>query len=202
MTGTYKYLLEQHKPLGDRRQKSIAKLNDVRRSIKTYLELKQPGICVFAAGSYGRLEVGANSDLDVFAVWDDEQKPPSSRLIAYSVFGRLIQVNESLELPPFSGDGKFLAVHDFSSLCRHAGQPKDDLDNTFTTRMLFLLESQWLNNESIYAALRTKIVEHYFRDSVGKKSFRPLFLLNDVLRYWRTLCLNYEDIRNDNNRPW
>ena len=46
------------------------------------------------------------------------------------------------------------------------------------------------------------VIDHYFRDGKGKKDFRPLFLLNDVLRYWRTLCLNYEQTRHDPNRRW
>lgn len=29
-----------------------------------------------------------------------------------------------------------------------------------------------------------------------------MFLLNDLLRYWRTLCLNYELIRDNPGRPW
>jgi hypothetical protein len=42
----------------------------------------------------------------------------------------------------------------------------------------------------------------YFRDGRGRKGYRPLFLLNDILRYWRTLCINYERSRNDISKPW
>ena len=33
----------------------------------------------------------------------------------------------------------------------------------------------------------------YFRDYEGKEdAFLPAFLVNDIVRYWRTVCLNYE----------
>ena len=45
-------------------------------------------------------------------------------------------------------------------------------------------------------------MENYFRDGFGRGDFRPLFLMNDLLRYWRTLCLNYEVYRSEQERPW
>ena len=47
------------------------------------------------------------------------------------------------------------------------------------------------------------VIEHYLRDRKHiNNSFKPLFLLNDILRFWRTLCLNYEVIRHDKDKPW
>jgi len=65
-----------------------------------------------------------------------------------------------------------------------------------------MLESKPILNDDIYEQCLEKILNHYYRDQTGKRSFRPLFLLNDILRYWRTLCLNYEERRHDPNRPW
>jgi hypothetical protein len=66
-----------------------------------------------------------------------------------------------------------------------------------------LLESEWLCNKEYYEKVSYKVCEHYFRDEkIGRKDFKPLYLLNDLLRYWRTLCLNYEQIRNDISKPW
>lgn len=87
-------------------------------------------------------------------------------------------------------------------MIRATGSPRDDSDNLFTARMLLMLESQPLTNDSLYDLSVERVVEHYFRDGAGRKDFRPLFFLNDVLRYWRTLCLNYEYYRNEPGRPW
>ena len=38
----------------------------------------------------------------------------------------------------------------------------------------------------------------YFRDyEHHPKDFRPTFLINDIIRFWKTLCLNYEHKRNE-----
>ena len=65
-----------------------------------------------------------------------------------------------------------------------------------------LLESKPLFNETLYDSQMDEIVGLYFRDDVDRSSFKPLFLLNDLLRFWRTLCLNYEIIRNDKTKPF
>jgi hypothetical protein len=63
--------------------------------------------------------------------------------------------------------------------------------------MLLLLESRALYGQDVYDRIVAKIVDAYFRDYADHKTeFRPVFLLNDVMRYWKTLCLNYEYRRN------
>ncbi|MFH0343446.1 MAG: hypothetical protein ACHBNF_15280 [Chromatiales bacterium] len=68
--------------------------------------------------------------------------------------------------------------------------------------MLLILESQPLVHDDVYNRHLTGTLELYYRDNKGKRSFRPLFLLNDLLRYWRTVCLNYEERRHDPDKPW
>jgi hypothetical protein len=68
--------------------------------------------------------------------------------------------------------------------------------------MLLVLESKYLTNEQEYQRATEAVVGNYFRDNKGKADFRPLFLMNDLLRYWRTLCLNYEECRADPDKPW
>jgi len=82
------------------------------------------------------------------------------------------------------------------------GQPTDDSENMFTARMLLLLESRAIYGDELYQNYIQTIIGHYFRDREGHNKFLPTFLLNDLLRYWRTLCLNYEKIRNDASKPW
>ena len=82
------------------------------------------------------------------------------------------------------------------------GDPRDDSENLFTSRILLILESSPVCNRDLYDEHVRAVVKHYFRDYPDHKIFKPLFLLNDIIRYWRTLCLNYERIRNDQGRPW
>lgn len=62
--------------------------------------------------------------------------------------------------------------------------------------MLLLLESQPLHNEQLYAELLERIVGFYYRDfDDHADDVVPAFLQNDILRFWRTLTLNYEHHR-------
>jgi hypothetical protein len=41
------------------------------------------------------------------------------------------------------------------------------------------------------------IVSSYFKDFPDhKRTFQPIFLINDICRFWKTLLLNYENKRN------
>ncbi len=125
-----------------------------------------------------------------------------SRLEEFKLFAELILVNEQLGLDPFSGDGEYLKTHDLRMLIDGTGSSEDDSENMFTTRLLLLLESAPLAGDGTYEEAIERVLQMYFRDDRGRKDYRPLFLLNDVLRYWRTLCLNYERSRKEPGKPW
>ena len=206
-SNSYTSLLELHTALQSRMVASRTKLGEIRTSANKHDALKTNSLCVFAAGSLGRLEAGEQSDFDVFMIGHSPEKQklkisPISRLEEYEAFASLIQINQLLEFPKFSGDGRFLKVYELDEMKYATGSPRDDSENLFTARMLLLLESQPITNQALYEQAINEITAYYFRDGIGKDNFRPLFLLNDILRYWRTLCLNYEGHRNDPNRPW
>ncbi len=129
-------------------------------------------------------------------------KDEKERLKEIRLISSAIEANDRLGYGPFSNDGKFLKVYSLCEMLTVVGAPYDDSENLFTARMLLLLESKCVLNNQLYEKALNKTVRHYFRDSVGKQTFRPLFLLNDILRYWRTLCLNYEQTRSDPDGPW
>jgi len=64
--------------------------------------------------------------------------------------------------------------------------------NTFTARLLLLLESSPLIGESVYQQITNDVIVAYWKDYEGHKSdFMPI-PANDILRMWRTFCVNYE----------
>lgn len=195
--GAFKQVLEEHKLIQERIQHSREFLDKTVNAFEAFDGGQNKKICVFAAGSLGRFETGKISDLDLFIVSNEK----ISKLDEYKLFSDLIRLNESLELPQFSSDGKFLKVHHLEDLIKATGDDKDDLENQFTTRLLLLLESKPISNIDLYNQSLNQVLNNYFRDSSDKKDFQPLFLLNDMLRYWRTLCLNYERDRG-NAKPW
>ena len=73
------------------------------------------------------------------------------------------------------------------------GTEKDDVTNTFTARLLLLLESRPLVEDAAYKDIVQEVIKSYWRDyDDHSATFMPAFLANDILRLWRTFCVNYE----------
>jgi len=147
---------------------------------------------VYATGSVGREEASAKSDLDFFIA--DAGSPENrrlSRLDEILVYAGLIDASKKLGFPDL-GLGHNL-FHTCDGLVRNLGTPEDDSENTLTARLLLLLESKPLFGESAYLKVIDAILGRYWRDYPDHQGeFVPAFLANDVLRMWRTFCVNYE----------
>lgn len=154
-------------------------------------------ICVYATGSYGRLEGWAGSDVDLFFLYDGDDDADRFPWITFTQLAAcLITATEAMGFPSFSGDGKYLEVLYVREMEQVLGSPDDDSTNAFTARMLLLLESQPVYGQALYASLLERIVGFYYRDFADHPNdFVPGFLVNDILRFWRTLTLNYEHHR-------
>lgn len=149
---------------------------------------------VFATGSYGRREASEFSDLDVFIVSEGTRKKPAlDPLDQVLVKAELIEANRAMKIKDFSGGGQYLTHYTVNELVSSLGRPEDDATNTFTARMLLLLESTPLVGEKVYLRVIKDVILPYWKDYEDKKNiFRPAFLANDILRMWRTFCVNYE----------
>lgn len=198
---SFESILKDHADLQARRNESDRQLGTIRAELARDSLFGGKDLMIFCAGSIARKEVGKKSDLDVF-VTSTDPKANENLLYQYTLFGRLIDLNKNLGYSEFSNNGRFLKIYNAADVQDKTGTPVDDSENLFTARMLLLLESEYLSNQHLYQNQVKSIVHNYFRDSADKRAFKPLFLLNDILRYWRTLCLNYEQRRKDPSQPW
>jgi len=153
-------------------------------------------LCVYATGSYGRLEAGEASDIDLFFLCETDV----DRTVPFTIFVRLVaalvEATEQMSFPPFTGDGEYLELHYVHHMEDVLGSREDDSINAFTARMLLLLESRAVLAAETYDRLLARVVSFYFRDFLDhSETFVPTFLTNDILRFWRTLTLNYEHKR-------
>jgi hypothetical protein len=115
------------------------------------------------------------------------------RLDEICIKADLIEVTRELQIPEFSGDGRYLSHYSVKDLTETLGTPEDDVTNTFTARLLLLLESRPLVEPVVYEDLLEEVLLAYWRDYPDHKNdFMPAFLANDILRLWRTFCVNYE----------
>ncbi len=155
-------------------------------------------ISIYATGSYGRLEASEHSDLDLFLIHHATDSGHKLRNIDTTLLQAcVIQTLRNCSFQDPSDDGRFLKIHDTEDIVRHLGGPRDDYENHFTARMLFLLEARSVRGDEIFREARQHILSAYYNDYHDHiPEFRPVFLLNDILRFWRTLCLNYEHKRS------
>ncbi len=136
--------------LKSRRSSSGQRLSALRSQLVGAEARAKDKACVYATGSFGRGEASAHSDLDLFIVGKDaqggsnsEKKPRSQlrRLDEICINAELIHATKSLSIPEFSGDGEYLSHYSVSDLIETLGTRQDDVSNTFTARLLLLLES-------------------------------------------------------------
>ena len=194
-------VLRGHRTLATRRAYAEKKLADVRAAFERRKVIQNRPVTVFCVGSLARMEAGIKSDLDLF-VTAGEDDNHIGRLFEIELFSELMAINKELGFPTFSNDGEYLQIHRLDKLKSRTGSRFDDSENLFTARMLLILESRPVANDRVYGEHVHEILEHYYRDRKGERPFRPVFLLNDLLRYWRTICLNYEQHRHDPNQPF
>jgi len=150
---------------------------------------------VVAFGSLARLEWTSGSDIDWTLLVDgiaDAEHRASSRRIAGSI--------AKSGYPPPGSEGIFGNMAFSHELVHHIGGQADSNRNT-TQRILLLLEAVPLttNLDDIGAYERTvrQILRRYllsdsnFHSASDSNSRIPRFLLNDIVRYWRTMCVDF-----------
>ncbi len=185
----------------DRRTQTIERLTTLRERLKNAEAIADGKACVYVTGSFGRCEASSHSDLDLFIVGkngteqapDGKRKSQLKRLDEIRIMADLISVTRDLRIPEFSGDGEYLTHYSLDELTKTLGTREDDVTNTFTARLLLLLESRALVGEAVYQDAVGEVIATYWRDYPDHKNdFIPAYLTNDILRLWRTFCVNYE----------
>lgn len=144
---------------------------------------------LFVTGSAARGEMSEHSDLDVFVVRLDGEE---SRLDDAIITSAITRALRAIQKPKPSQDGRFLKMQLARDLVGELGTEKDDFHNHFTARMLLLLESRPLLAPALHRRLVSQVIDRYWEDAQAHQGDHlPYLLINDVVRYWRILLLNY-----------
>jgi hypothetical protein len=131
----------------------------------------------------------AHSDADLFVARIGRAASADDALLVREAIARTLV---DMGMPEPSQGGAFLKMHTAESLCEQMGTPADDAANTFTARMLLLLESRPLLQRDAYARLLDAVIERYWQNTWNHtRDYQPFVLVNDIVRYWRILLLNY-----------
>jgi hypothetical protein len=158
-----------------------------------------PDTSLVVFGSLARGEVTEGSDLDWTLLVDgqvDVRHADIARAIADIVDG------ENKKPGPTGVFGGLTFSHDIV----HFVGGDDDTNTNTTRRILLLLESRSLTDDFVRQRVLRALLDRYVGEDLlyhePANFFVPRFLLNDYVRYWRTMAVDSAQKRRDRGDGW
>ena len=142
------------------------------------------------AGSLARREASEQSDLDLMMtthpVAEGQEEPDVEDLKGWrdAMCDRM-----GIEKPNKKG---VFADPTCRSLMEGISGGSEERYQDVAKRALFILESEWLHNEEGFLKLLDDVVGKYAEMVVADPRKNFVFLVNDIIRYFRQLCVNYQ----------
>jgi hypothetical protein len=173
------------------RERTLAALEQRREAFREIPVDSDAAVCLM--GSWGRLEITEGSDDDfmvLLAGAERDDAKPSIDDVAQGLNGQAPGDEETF--------GKHVWVKD---LTEKIGRDEDTNTN-LTRRMLTILESVAVAGTEVHEQARRTLIDEYL--TTHARDFHPpRFLLNDLVRYWRTIAVDFEGkMRDRDGRGW
>jgi predicted nucleotidyltransferase len=187
--------------IGRARQHSDLKIKSIREALEGIVPQSE---VVVTCGSYARREASRESDIDFFVI-TQQPAPSDEQLMDRETFSWEAPVKDAINrvvpIEP-AGDGAFSKVEFRDAMLHNIGGESDN-NQKITRRMLFLLEGEWLYNADGLKAVRRQILQRYIGEGMTDHQL-ALFLLNDIIRYYRTMAVDYEfkTVEGVSPKPW
>lgn len=195
----YRDFLRGYPHIAEARRHSAEVLQRLRADLRVALDGSPQcaRLSVVVTGSYGRDEACAESDLDWFILLDG--------CTAADIVEEKAEIRRVIErhIPQPTGDSGIFggeATQDFAQLVEHIGGSQDT-NQSLTRRMLLLLEGRSLYGDERFASLRRRLMEAYICKGSKYKSISR-FLLNDVIRYYRTITTDVQHKACVDKKAW
>lgn len=157
-----------------------------------------PTYTIVVGGSLARREASPCSDIDYFYFAEDSDAMERARNFLKS---KEMELLSEIGKPPSTegafGSGPSETMH---QLVSNIGG-EDDENGKITRRILFLLEGEWLTSHRTFQKYRRTLLERYVPESI-KDTQIARFLLNDIIRYYRTICVDFEFKTHEKNKGW
>lgn len=145
------------------------------------------GLDIVAFGSIAREEMSNLSDFDYLVIAHQTAAPELLRSFRKAV----VDVHHQMEIPPPGESGLFGKVIAPQELVDRIGL-ESDTNLSHSRRVLVLEESRSLLQPERHQALVSSILSRYLHDYRDDAPRVPRFLVNDLLRYWRTVAVDYQ----------
>jgi predicted nucleotidyltransferase len=155
------------------------------------LKFDETAVSLIVFGSMARREWTSGSDVDWTLLVDAPAIPRH--------FEQTAEISTALASRDFVKPGEtgtFGSLASGYDLVHHVGG-QDDTNLNLTRRLLLLLESRAVNGELVRSRVLQSVLNRYIvcgrgvRENHELKFRVPRFLLNDAVRYWRTMCVDY-----------
>jgi len=198
---SYELFLADFPSIKTRSAYSLKKLSIIRKKIKSALKSSKYAkkICIVTNGSFARLEASESSDLDYFIITDEDtdkkEIPPELKTTIQNII--------DTEVGKLSGNtGTFGAdsIISLPGLLKNIGGGNDTNKN-LTRRMLFLLEGEWIFNKNKFQFYREELIKTYIKEDIAPHKIN-IFLLNDIIRYYRTIATDFEFKVSEGGKNW
>lgn len=178
----------------DSKKFSSSILEKIKNELDEKLDNKK--ICVVTMGSYARGEASEDSDMDYFVIvknYESDLSYDEKQIICNTISNHISK--NSGDTGTFGDD----AFETLENMLKNIGG-SEDTNIKITRRMLFLLESKALYNDDFYDEVMDKLINIYVKNIKTEQIAR--FLLNDIIRYYRTITVDFEFKTNEASKNW
>jgi hypothetical protein len=143
---------------------------------------------IAAFGSMARQEMAPGSDFDYLVILNRLETDPG-RILAYREAAT--KALTAIGVPPPGSSGLFGVAVSGTEFVNTIGL-ETDTNLHLSRRILLLEESVPLNAADSWSRLVEAIAARYLHEKGERRPRVPRFLLNDVVRYWRTITVDYQ----------
>ena len=174
-------------------------IEEARRQLAAAVPGMEP-LDVIVCGSIARREMSTESDFDWLVV--AHGLPSDVRItrrlleatdgLRSTILSQLISsTGEAAEIRQPGASGLFGTLISAVDVTERIGL-EQDTNTSQTRRLLILEEGASIYRPKLYEQLLRAILQRYLIDYSTPKPGVPRFLLNDIIKYWRTISVDYQ----------
>lgn len=191
--------LKKFSAVHDSKKYSVSKVNSLKEFLEEKLKSHEhyDNFCILTNGSYARNEASEGSDIDLFIICDADFTEQLKDVV--SVVQHMVQEFSEKEVGD-SGTFNPADLESIADMLNNLGGVNDS-NIKLTRRMLFLLEGIPLFNEEKFNSYRNELLSTYIKPGMRKEQVNR-FLLNDIVRYYRTICTDFEYKVEEAGKSW
>ncbi len=187
--------IERYKTLRENWGFSAERLTKINKKLNS--KLGEMDISIAVAGSYGRLEAAKKSDFDFIIISkkgiNDAQRDEIVQIIK--------DVTEEKDIKFPNPKGIFSKTFSLDNMVAALGGTDDTID-LLGQRMLLLMEGRAIYNNELFMGATEEILKKYLEYVIADPGKEAIVLLNDLIRYFRSICVNYQYTFWHENEKW